>query len=91
MNYLVAYDITNDNRRARVSAALSAWGDRIQLSVFACRLDARDHTELTNRLNTIIEPSTDVIQIFRQCASCHNESLALGQAREFTLDPYWVV
>lgn len=91
MRYLIAYDITNDNRRARVSAALSAWGDRIQLSIFACHLDVDDYGELVDRLGTIIEPSTDVVQIFRQCAPCHDELLSLGQAREFALDPYWVV
>ncbi|MFI8774620.1 CRISPR-associated endonuclease Cas2 [Gordonia sp. NPDC062954] len=35
---LVAYDITEDRRRARLAALLQAWGDRIQYSVFICHL-----------------------------------------------------
>ena len=34
---LVAYDITVDNRRARLAALLQSWGDRIQYSVFVVR------------------------------------------------------
>lgn len=32
--YLVAYDITDDRRRERIAHVLSAYGDRIQYSVF---------------------------------------------------------
>ena len=34
MRIIVAYDISEDSRRARVSALLASWGDRIQRSVF---------------------------------------------------------
>ncbi len=38
--YIVAYDITKAGRRVRVSKYLVARGERVQTSVFACRLTA---------------------------------------------------
>src|SRR5581483_10587436 len=40
LTYMIAYDISEDNRRARVAATLQAYGDRIQRSVFVCTLEA---------------------------------------------------
>lgn len=72
MRYIVAYDIGSDNRRARVAAILSAWGDRVQKSIFECEFNDADRTETMGRIEAIIDPSTDIVQAFRQCRPAAN-------------------
>ena len=91
MRVVVAYDIGDDSRRARVAAALSMWGDRIQQSVFECQLDPKELEEVLDRARRLIDPTRDVFQVFRQCASCRAERVDLGQAGGFEPDPYWIV
>lgn len=59
--YLVAYDISDDRRRLRVSSALQSYGDRVQYSVFI--VDAsRVRIERARRsLLSIIDPKTDSV------------------------------
>lgn len=40
LTHVIAYDISDDHRRARIAAVLQAYGDRIQRSVFICALEA---------------------------------------------------
>ena len=46
MTVIVAYDVKEDNRRARIAAVLSAYGFRLQKSVFECQLDAESRPEV---------------------------------------------
>jgi CRISPR-associated protein Cas2 len=39
MLIVVSYDILNDSRRTRLAHALKDFGERVQYSVFECRLD----------------------------------------------------
>ena len=50
---VAAYDVTADNRRARLSALLQAYGDRVQRSVFLARGEAAELDELRRRDFTI--------------------------------------
>jgi len=88
---LVAYDISNDNRRARASAALQEWGDRIQRSVFLCLVDPEDVAELTDDLERIIDTSVDVLHVFRLCSSCAAAADARGQAMLEEAPLFWIV
>lgn len=91
MRVVVAYDISHDRARARVAAVLSMWGDRLQRSVFACTLDGDELTALIDRLRTLVDPGKDVIQVFRQCATCDDARTDIGQAHLPSDDPYWIL
>jgi CRISPR-associated protein Cas2 len=41
MLILVSYDVPDDRRRTRLAHALKDFGERVQYSVFECRLDER--------------------------------------------------
>jgi hypothetical protein len=56
LTHVIAYDISEDARRARVAAVLQAHGDRVQRSVFVCTLESDDLRELCDRLSQIINP-----------------------------------
>ena len=56
LTHVIAYDISDDRRRARVSAVLQAYGDRVQRSVFICTLEAGLLSEVRSRVSEIITP-----------------------------------
>lgn len=91
MRYVVAYDVGSDAARAKVAARLSAWGDRIQKSVFECDLDGEALAELLPTLEELLNLDRDVLQVFRQCRDCAEARADLGQAHEIADTPYWIV
>ncbi len=91
MRVVVAYDISDDGDRARVAAVLSAWGERIQKSVFACTLDADELAEVVKRIEEIVDTRTDTVHVFHQCATCHEKVVYVGQAVGFDIARFWIV
>jgi CRISPR-associated protein Cas2 len=91
LTVVIAYDISQDRRRARVAATLQHWGDRVQRSVFVCSLDHAQLTEVTERIRQIIDVDTDSIYGFRQCAGCWQNVIVVGQASVEDEPCYWAV
>jgi CRISPR-associated protein Cas2 len=91
LTHVIAYDISEDARRARVAAVLQAHGDRVQRSVFVCTLESDDLRELCDRLSQIINPRTDSLYVFRQCAACWDAIGVYGQATVTSEPLYWAV
>ena len=91
MPYVIAYDISDDHRRARVAATLQAYGDRIQRSVFVCMLEPPILAEVHSRVSVIINPLTDSVYVFRQCAACWEAVGIHGQATVDDQPLYWAV
>jgi CRISPR-associated protein Cas2 len=69
LTHVIAYDISDDRRRARVAAILQTYGDRVQRSVFVCAIEAGLLAEARERISEIIDPETDSVYVFRQCAA----------------------
>jgi CRISPR-associated protein Cas2 len=80
LTYVIAYDISDDHRRARVAAILQSYGDRIQRSVFLATIDNGTLNEARQRIAEIISPGTDSVYVFRQCAACWDAVGIHGQA-----------
>lgn len=91
LTYVIAYDISEDGRRARVAAVLQAHGDRVQRSVFVCALEAETLQEIRDRVTGIINPVTDSVYVFRQCAACWETVGVYGQATVSHEPLYWAV
>jgi CRISPR-associated endonuclease Cas2 len=53
--YIVAYDITHPRRRARAAKYLEARGQRVQKSVFVCKLTAAGSRRPRKALERIID------------------------------------
>lgn len=67
---LVTYDVnteTKEGRRRlrRVASICSAFGQRVQLSVFECRVTQAQYEELEARLLRVIEPEEDRLRLYR--------------------------
>lgn len=80
MMHLAAYDVTEDQRRARLSALLQAYGDRIQYSVFLLSITPDELHTITSMAADIIDHDTDSLWIVRQCATCWDDVATIGQA-----------
>ena len=76
---VVANDITTDSRRAEVARVLEGYGQRVQYSVFECRLDGRSHAELSNELRALIDESDDSIRYYPLCARCQTRADIQGR------------
>lgn len=59
--YLIAYDIADDRRRTRVSAALKEVGDRIQYSVFVVDASRVRIERVRRALAVLILPTQDSV------------------------------
>jgi CRISPR-associated protein Cas2 len=91
LTVVVAYDISEDGRRARTAATLQQWGDRVQRSVFVCTLEPAALSTLLERVNEIIDVDTDSVYSFRQCAACWDAVGVLGQATVADEPLFWAV
>lgn len=91
LTVIAAYDVSNDDRRARLAAMLQTWGDRIQYSVFLLTLTNEDLTELVTRVRATINPNQDSFFVFRQCRNCWESHQAEGQAGVRPDALYWAV
>lgn len=60
-DWIVAYDICDDKRRARVLKIMKGHGDHLQYSVFRCALDRMRLTNLKRALLEIINEWEDQV------------------------------
>lgn len=76
---IIAYDVADDRRRARLFRILTEWRTSGQLSVHECRLTPREAEELFIQLGQEIEPATDSLLL--AWVQPDSRVHALGQAR----------
>lgn len=68
--HLVAYDVRDDQRLRKVAQILGGYGERLQYSVFRCRLNAVEVERLLWELSSVLgqEDSLLVMPLCQQCA-----------------------
>ncbi len=91
LTMVVSYDVTRDDRRAKLAALLQTWGDRIQYSVFLLTLAPEDLDGLLARVRDLINPGEDSVYFFRQCQTCWEAHHEVGQANLQPAPLYWAV
>ena len=91
LTLIAAYDIRQDDQRARLAAILQSFGDRVQKSVFVILITPEELDELQQRALTLIDPDTDSLLFFRQCAPCWSAHIPIGQAHVPTSATHWVI
>ncbi|MGH8162456.1 MAG: CRISPR-associated endonuclease Cas2 [Gammaproteobacteria bacterium] len=70
MLVIVCYDVSTEAREGRrrlrrVAKACESVGQRVQKSVFECKVDAMQFENLERRLLDIIDPSMDCLRFYR--------------------------
>lgn len=59
--YLVAYDVSDDKRRAKVFKKLKGFGEALQYSLFRCALTPGERLRLRSEIWELINHATDRI------------------------------
>lgn len=90
MEYIVAYDLTDDRRRDRLARTLLDYGKRIQHSVFAVHLDEELFERMLARVKSVIDEDEDRVHVFRICGACEERVITFGQG-EMPEDPDFVI
>ena len=67
---VISYDVPDDRRRLRVAKTLEGFGDRVQKSVFECRLREADYRRLRERLSKLIDAGSDNVRFYHLCGAC---------------------
>lgn len=80
MRYVVAYDISDDRVRERMSTLLERFGPRVQKSVFHCFVDDRELGLLTRQVKRVLGSAENgQVRFYRLCADCLRVSFGLGE------------
>lgn len=70
MYLIISYDIRDDTRRLKIYKALKDHGQRVQFSVFECRMTKIQWLLLRQRLKGLLNGEEDSIRIYRLCETC---------------------
>ena len=82
---VIAYDVANDRRRARVARILEGAGRRVQESVFECYLERSVVERVRNRLARIVQPA-DSVRFYELCRTDRRLSRASGRGPAIASD-----
>jgi len=82
MHYVVAYDISNDKRRKKLSEHLDKYGMRVNLSVYEIELNQTKYLKLLEEIEQkkLINKKYDSIRFYYLCENCLNKSFELSNA-----------
>lgn len=83
IRWIVAYDVADAKRRAKIAAAMEDVGIRIQFSVFECMLTASELKQLIAKLTTLVDHQDDSIRFYPLCADCANKVVRTGKRAGF--------
>ena len=75
---LVAYDIADHKRLARVARVCEDFGVRVQYSIFECRLEEPEFDDFWLQLLEIINEQEDRLVAYKIDARCAKETLTAG-------------
>ncbi|MHB1849471.1 MAG: CRISPR-associated endonuclease Cas2 [Acidimicrobiales bacterium] len=95
MDVLVTYDVATVDREgqrrlSQVASICERYGTRVQYSVFECRLDAALLERLKGELADAIDPSKDVIDVYRLDRTFDEVRTSLGLARSPRGSGAWI-
>lgn len=77
--YVVAYDIGDDRRRAKVHKTLLAFGKWTQYSLFECFLTDKQRVQMRAELDKHLDPALDSVRFYQLCAGCLTKTETVGR------------
>lgn len=70
MFVVVSYDVVDDKKRTRISKTMKNFGERVQKSVFECRVDDQQFIRMKKTLEEIMDMNEDSIRFYFLCKGC---------------------
>lgn len=78
---VVAYDIPDDRRRAKVAKLLEGYQERLQYSLFECRLTKVQYLRMRQRLQELVVPDEDAVSFYFLCGEDRAKIERMGGRR----------
>jgi len=90
--WLIGYDIADDRRLQRVGRLMEDYGQRLQYSVFLCRLEPHDLKRMRRRLLRLLNLKEDRVFLLPLCQECFCRMEQLGRPLTLHIDQdYWLL
>lgn len=70
MFVVVSYDIVDDRKRTQIAKTLKNFGERVQKSVFECRVDDQQFLRMKQNLEKIMDMNEDSVRYYFLCKGC---------------------
>ena len=95
MDVLVTYDIadtetTGASRLRRIADVCGRYGQRVQFSVFECRLSKTRLARMEGEIRDVIDHDVDSVLIYRFPGGVEDAILRLGREESHTLGKPWL-
>ncbi len=87
---MIAYDISDAKIRRQISKHLENHGQRIQYSVFECRLNKKQQHQLHHTLTQLID-SWDKIRWYPLCRCCEQDIHWQGNGKPTDDNTYYLL
>lgn len=78
MMHVIAYDISDDSTRLRISKLLEGYGQRVQESVFECLLDEKQLKLIVENMKKLLKTGGN-IRIYQLCKACSRKAQGIGE------------
>ena len=96
MDVLVTYDIADTetkgaSRLRRIADICEKYGQRVQFSVFECRLSKTRLARLVGEVEDIIDRERDSVLIYRFPGRIEDATLRLGRRRNHAMGKPWIL
>lgn len=96
MYLLVTYDVSTITKAGRrrlrhVAKTCLDYGQRVQASVFECKVDAAQHVEFRNKLLNIIDLDTDSIRLYNLGKNWEPKVEQFGKNDDYNIDDPLIV
>jgi len=79
--YVLAYDMTDDRRRAKIARLMESLGLRVQGSVFEAYLTKSELEKLLKRAVKLMKAEEDSLRIYMLCAACREKVRTEGRGQ----------
>ena len=79
--YLLAYDMTDDKRRAQIAKLMESFGERVQGSVFEAYLNRPELDKLIKKALKILDEDSDSLRIYYLCQACRQKTQMEGKSQ----------
>lgn len=70
---VVAYDIKEDRKRARISKILERYGIRVNFSVFECMFTDIQLLQVQEKIKKILDKRSDTVIYYPICVNCYTK------------------
>ena len=78
MLIIVAYDVADTKRLAKIAKIMEDYGTRVQYSIFEIHADGSILNEIMRRVSNIFNEKEDSVRLYPLCKNCEQKTEIIG-------------